>query len=64
MVRELRKSANLFWLCWVLVVACGLFIVACIWDLGPRPEIEPGPPVLGTWSLTHWTTREVPINAF
>ena len=21
--------------------------------------MEPGPPALGAWSLTHWTTREV-----
>ena len=25
-----------------------------------RPGIEPGPPALGAWSLSHWTTREVP----
>ena len=46
----------LFWLCWVLVVvrriftvaskiflgvACGLLIVAGMWDLVPRPGIEP-----------------------
>ena len=28
-------------------------------DLGPWPGIEPGSPVLGAWSLCHWTTREV-----
>ena len=27
-----------------------------IWDLVPWPGIEPGPPALGTWSLSHWTT--------
>ena len=30
------------------------------WDLVPRPGIKPGPSVLGAWSLSHWTTREVP----
>ena len=30
-----------------------------MWDLIPRPGMEPGPPVLGAWSLSHWTTREV-----
>ena len=30
-----------------------------MWDLVPQPGIEPGPPALGVWSLTHWTTREV-----
>ena len=29
-------------------------------DLVPWPEIEPGPPTLGAWSLSNWTTREVP----
>ena len=35
-------------------------VAACMWDLVPGPEIEPGPPALAAWSLTHWTTREVP----
>ena len=29
-------------------------------DLVPWPGIEPGPGALGAWSLSHWTTREVP----
>ena len=39
----------LFWLHRVLVAAC-------MWDLVPRPGIEPRPPALGAQSLTHWTT--------
>ena len=75
--RQLCFFSNiyLFWLCWVLVVAYGIFscgmwdlwlqyadflVAACLWDLVPRPGIEPGPPALGAQSLTHWTTREVP----
>ena len=27
-------------------------------DLVPCPGIEPGPPALGAWSLSPWTTRE------
>ena len=55
----------LFWLCRVLVVAHGIFVVAClvaacVWDLVPWPGVEPGPPALGAQSVTHWTTREVP----
>ena len=46
--------------CRLLVVACRLLVAACMWDLVPRPEIEPRPPALGAWSLSHWTTREVP----
>ena len=29
-------------------------------DLVPWPGIESGPPALTAWSLSHWTTREVP----
>ena len=35
-------------------VACGVLV--------PQPEIGSMPPALGTWSLNHWTTREVPTN--
>ena len=66
----------LFWLCWVLVAAHGIFVVACgllvaacrllvaacMWDLVPQPGIEPGPPALGAWSLNHWATRKVRIK--
>ena len=45
-----------------LVAACELLVVACVWDLVPRPGIEPGPPALGVWSLSHWATREVPSH--
>ena len=31
-----------------------------MWDLVPWPGIEPRPPALGAWSLSHCTTREVP----
>ena len=33
-------------------------------DLVPRPGTESWPPALGAQSLTHWTTREVPIMIF
>ena len=33
---------------------------ASLWDLIPWPEIEPRPPALGVWSLSHRTTREIP----
>ena len=29
-------------------------------DLVSQTGIEPGPPVLGVWGLSHWPTREVP----
>ena len=37
-----------------LIFSCG------IWGLIPWPRIKLGPPALGVWSLSHWTTREVP----
>ena len=46
---------NLF-MFWPHHVACGILV--------PRPGIEPGPPALGMWSLTHWTTRDVPLFHF
>ena len=33
-----------------------------MWDLVPWPGIEPRPPALEVWSLSHWTTREVLTN--
>ena len=30
-------------------------------DLFSWPGIEPWPPVLGAWSLNHWTARKVPL---
>ena len=30
----------------------------------PLPGIKPEPSALGGWSLTHWTTREVPSLMF
>ena len=33
-------------------------------DLIPIPGIEPGPPTLQAQSLSPWTTKEVPFQAF
>ena len=36
--------------------------LSCVmWDLVPGPGIQPGSPALEEQSLSHWTTREVPI---
>ena len=48
------------WLCWVLVSPHGIFSCG-LWDLVPLPGIEPEPPALRAWSLSQWTSREVPI---
>ena len=34
------------------------------WDLVPWPGSEPRPPALEAQSLSHWTTREVPLGDF
>ena len=34
-----------------------------LWHVGPylpQQGLNPGPPTLGAWNLSHWTTREVP----
>ena len=79
LIYGLCKIFYLFiWLCWVLIVVCRIFyVVACrifrwgLWILlvvacdleFPGQELNPGP-VLGAWSLSHWTTREVPSFCF
>ena len=44
-----------WWLQQMGSLNCGM------WDLVPWPGIKPGPPALGSQSLSHWTTREVQI---
>ena len=51
------------WLCQVLVLACEIFCCGT-WHLVLHPGIEPKPPALGAWSVTPWTTREVPHHSF
>ena len=53
----------------IFTAACRIFqlqhvdflVTACMQDLVPRSGIEPGPPALGTRSLTHWTATQVPV---
>ena len=45
----------------LLSLGCGMQTISCgVWDLVPWSKIEPGPPVLGSQSLSHWTSREIP----
>ena len=56
---SLKKYYLLIWLYQILVSACGIFLGACevpffscdMWDLVPRPGIEPRPLALGMRSL-------------
>ena len=44
---------------------CGIWALSCsMWNLAPRPGIEPSLPELRVQSLNHGTTREVPVLAF
>ena len=57
----LKTFFNFFkfiWLSQILVAAVGIFSYG-MWDLVPQPGIEPGPPALGTQSLSHWMAWEV-----
>ena len=64
----LEKTYVIFiWLLWILIAAHGNFgyvmwTLGCdMWDLVLWLGIKPGPPASsGAWSLSHWTTREVP----
>ena len=43
------------------IFSCSVWILSCgMWDLVSWLGIEPQPPALGAWNLSHWTTREVP----
>ena len=68
---------NLFiWLRQVLVTACTIFIAArriCVVacellvvavESSSLTRDQTRPPALGAWSLSHWTTREVPLRSF
>ena len=35
-------------------------VLSCTWHSRSSSLIKPGPPALGAWSLSHWTTRKVP----
>ena len=45
----------------LILVAARRILRCSMWDLVPWPGIEPGLPALGVQSLSHWTTREVPM---
>ena len=57
----------LIWLHWVLVVACRIFgcsmwTFSCSMKELSWSGIKSRPPALGAWSLSHWTTREIPTT--
>ena len=45
------------------IFSWGMQTLSCgMWDLFPCPGIEPGLPAFEVQSLSHWTTREVPVH--
>jgi len=47
------------------IFSCGMRTLCCnVCDLLLWPGMEPRLPALGVWSLSHWTTREVPALFF
>ena len=47
------------------IFSCGMRTLSCgMWDLVPWAGIEPEPPALGEQSLSHWTTKEVPLKIY
>ena len=44
----------------IFMYLTALGLSGSMWDLVPQPGIEPRPSALGTRSLSHWTTRDVP----
>ena len=53
-----RKLGN----CWkaAFIYLAATDLSCCMWDLVLSPGIEPRPPALGVWSLSHWIIRQVP----
>ena len=60
---QLQSTGSFIVACRIL--SCGILSLSCsMWGLGPWPEIEPWPPALGAWTLSHRTTREIPCAKF
>ena len=57
-------SKLVFFLIFIFIYLAAPGLSCSMWDLVPWPENEPRPPALGAWSLSHWTTSEVPEASF
>ena len=64
---EITIAFCLFVLIFIYICLHQAFVAVCkifscgMWDPVPLPGINLGPTALGTWHLSHWTTREVLI---
>ena len=59
----------IYWLCRVLVAACGIFRCGAraqlprgMWDLPTLCRDQTRVPCIGRRILNHWTTREIPLH--
>ena len=43
----------------IVIYLAALSLSCGTWDLVSWPGTEPGPPALGVWSFSHWSTREI-----
>ena len=71
-------TLSFFFLIFIFICLCQVSVAACriinlrygLQDLlvtaygikFPKQGLNPGPPELGAWSLSHWRTREVPAS--
>ena len=53
-----------FFLTFIFIYLAAQNLTCGMWDLVPWPGIEPSPPESGVQSLSHWTTREFPVECF
>ena len=57
---QLQRAGSLRFTVACCIFSGGVQRFSCgLWNRVPQPGIKPRPP-LGGWSLSHWTTREVP----
>ena len=52
-----------FWFIFIYLFGCAGSLLRHV-ESSSWPGIKPGPLALGAWSLSHWTTREVPVLFF
>lgn len=58
----LNLCIHIILFCFLLVYFLAVWGLSCaMWDLVLWSGVEPWPPALGVWHLSHWTTREVPM---
>ena len=65
-MRDLLIAACRLLSCRMQTLSCGMRTLSFSMHAGSSspPEIEPGPPPLGSWSPTHWTPWKSPLLVF